>query len=402
MKKIIIGFVLLCTMFFSACDTEEAPNPQLQKNQYGDTLIAETMKVPEHYRFTDQSESGKSKVSVDADVVVPEVYGVDVLEAIPTVFTDEEAKDFVERHTGDFEWENAWTQKVYSGEGLTKENMENGIESYSLWLTNQSSADGKDWYRELNIGFWVEGKTGDIAYTPTLTYRNASSREDPSISEVEPLNEENQAEDCTISLEQAIAFGEEEMKHLFPDFFLSQYGQLSASGSANRPQYYVLKYTRSLNGIPVNIDTRRGVGDGSDYTAGTESVWMTVNDDGVCWLEYANPVQTGKVVEENVELLSFDAIMDIFEKVSILSIQHLEIQEDLVETVMDIKEIRFGYMAVRQSESIGGYRYVPVWDFYGIKYPVYGENTYYPQAYDEAVFTINAMDGTVIDRNMGY
>ena len=103
-----------------------------------------------------------------------------------------------------------------------------------------------------------------------------------------------------------------------------------------------------------------------------------------------------------MDLLPFDAIMEIFEKVSLLSIQHLEIYEELVETVMDIKEIRFGYMAVRQSESIGGYRYIPVWDFYGLRYPVYEGNQYFPESFDEPVFTINAMDGTVIDRDMGY
>ena len=404
MKKTAAALVLSGLMAFSGCQTQ-APRPSAQKGVYGDTQIAQSMGVPEHYTFSTQSESGKSKVRVDADVVVPPVNGVDVLKANPKVFTDEEIQEFVRRHTNGFEWEHVMTKQPYRGEGLETEELDEqlmGMQRCSLWLQNQSSDDGVERYRNLSVNFWIEEKTGDIAYTPSLTYVNTRREEDPSVSTVRPLNEQNRADDCTISLEQAIAFAQEEIQHIFPDFFLSQYGQLDDGGSPYRPGYYVLKYTRKLNGIPVNIDIRRGVGDGSDYTAGTESVWMTVNDDGVCWLEYANPVLTGELVEENVDLLPFDAIMEIFEKVSLLSIQHLEIYEELVETVMDIKEIRFGYMAVRQSESIGGYRYIPVWDFYGLSYPVYEGNQYFPETFDEPVFTINAMDGTVIDRDMGY
>lgn len=94
------------------------------------------------------------------------------------------------------------------------------------------------------------------------------------------------------------------------------------------------------------------------------------------------------MVEENVELLPFADIIDIFENVSLLSIKHLEIYDNLVENVMDIREIRFGYMAVKQSESIGGYRYIPVWDFYGIHWPVYEGNAYYPEHWDSPEFTL--------------
>lgn len=408
MKRIAAVFLLSGILALSGCHGEETLSQTPENSTYGAVPIAEAMGVPEHYTFSRQSESGKSRVIVDADVMVPEVYGVDVLEAVPVVFTDEEVQDFVQRHTGDFEWKNVVTKQPYQGEGLAKECLDEtmGLFSCSLWLNHQSHDNDTDLYREIIVQFWIQGKNEEIAYIPTLTYTNSRASETPSISEVLPLNEKNQADGCTISLEEAAAFGEKEMQALFPDFFLSQYGQLGSDGNENQfpyhPPYYALKYTRSINEIPVNIDIRRGVGDGSDYTAGTESVWMTVNDSGVCWLEYANPMRTGETVEKNVKLLSFQEILEIFEKVSLLSIQHLELYDTLVETVMDIREIRFGYMAVRQSERIGGYHYIPVWDFYGIKYPVYEGNQYYPKAFDEPVFTINAMNGTVIDRTLGY
>ncbi len=412
MRRKVLGVTMLLLAVLSGCGkmeeghSEEAESPS--KSSYGDTLIAESMGVPDHYTFENVSESGKSKVVVDADIIVPEVYGVDVIEAIPVVFSDEEVRAFIERHTGDFDWYEAMTDKLYSGEGLTKEDLgvkfgEDyiGIQSYSMLLNNREEFDQGGAYREIDVSFWLDEKTGEIAYTPALTYTNSPGN--PEISIIVPLNEQNMADGCTISLEEAIHFADAEAEFLSPDFTLFQYGQMAyGEGVENSPRYYAFKYTREINGIPVNADIARGVGDGSGYTAGTERLWFTVNHAGVCWLEYHNPTQRAEIVAENVALLPFEEIRDIFEKVSMLSIKHLEIYDNLVENVMDIREIRFGYMAVKQSESIGGYRYIPVWDFYGVHWPLYENTTSYPDTFDTPEFTINAIDGTVIDRNMGY
>ena len=403
MRKKVLGVTMLLLAVLSGCGKEKgAESPS--KSSYGDTLIAESMGVPDRYTFENVSESGKSKVVVDADIIVPEVYGADVIEAIPVTFSEEEIRAFIKQHTGDFEWYDAMTGKAYSGQGFTKEVFGEdliGIQSYSMLLTNSEESDQGDAYREIDVSFWLDEKTGEIAYTPALTYTNSPGN--PEISIIVPLNEQNMADGCTISLEEAIHFADAEAEFLSPDFTLFQYGQMAyGEGLENSPRYYAFKYTREINGIPVNADIARGVGDGSGYTAGTERLWFTVNDAGVCWLGYSDPTQKAEVVAENVALLSFQEIIDIFEKVSMLSIKHLEIYDNLVENVMDIREIRFGYMAVKQSESIGGYRYLPVWDFYGGHWPLYENATFYPDTFDTPVFTINAIDGTVIDRDMGY
>ncbi len=403
MRKKVLGVTMLLLAVLSGCGKEkEAESPP--KGSAGDTLIGERLGVPDRYTFENVSESGKSKVVVDADIIVPEVYGADIIEAIPVTFSEEEIRAFIRQHTGDFEWYDGTNGKAYSGQGFTKEVFGEdliGIQSYSMLLTNSEESDQGDAYREIDVSFWLDEKTGEIANTPALTYTNSPGN--PEISIIVPLNEENMADGCTISLEEAIYFADAEAEFLSPDFTLFQYGQMAyGEGVENSPRYYAFKYTREINGIPVNADIARGVGDGSGYTSGTERLWLTVNDAGVCWLGYSDPTQNGEVVAENVALLSFQEIRDIFEKVSMLSIKHLEIYDNLVENVMDIREIRFGYMAVKQSESIGGYRYLPVWDFYGVHWPVYENATYYPETFDDPVFTINAIDGTVIDRDMGY
>lgn len=407
MKKFVSILIALALTFCCGCNVKTNTDNKEQSNPYvsGD-LIATTMKVPEHYEFESTSESGKSKVVVNADIYVPEVSKVDVLEAIPVVFTDEDAKAFIERHTDSDGWYHVLTDQPYSGEGLATDKLEGdlfGNEEYCIWLDNISGNNAKDIYREFLISFWKNANTDEITYEPSLTYTNCST--DPQFSQLLPLNENNMANGCSITLEKATAFANDEVSQISPDFVLSNYGQLDGKISMfdkNGPQYYGFEFTRNINGIPVNLDIGRVVGDGSEYTSGTEKISVTVNDDGVCWLKYCEPFKTGKVVQEDVELLSFDEIADIFENVSMLSIQHLELEEGLTENLMDIREIRFGYMAVKQPESIGGYRYIPVWDFYGIHWPVYENSQYYPDNYKIPEFTINAIDGTVIDRWMGY
>ncbi len=407
MKKFISILITLSLTFCCGCNVKTNTDNKEQSNPYvsGD-LIATTMKVPEHYEFESTSESGKSKVVVNADIYVPEVSKVDVLEAIPVVFTDEDAKTFIERHTDSRGWYHVLTHQPYSGEGLTKEVLEGdllGNEKYFIWVDNNYEENVTDKFKEVVVSFWKNAKTGEIAYQPCLSYMNSST--DPQFLQLIPLNENNMANGCSITLEEAKAFANDEVSQISPDFSIKNYGQLkgkSLFSEQNSQQYYGFEFTRNINGIPVNLDNERGVGDGSEYTSGTEKISVTVNDDGVCWLKYCEPFKTGKVVQEDVELLSFDEIADIFENVSMLSIQHLELEDGLTENLMDIREIRFGYMAVKQPGSIGGYRYIPVWDFYGIHWPVYENSQYYPDNYKIPEFTINAIDGTVIDRDMGY
>ena len=102
-----------------------------------------------------------------------------------------------------------------------------------------------------------------------------------------------------------------------------------------------------------------------------------------------------------VALLPFSDIWDIFSKISLLSIQYLEANEGLEKNEAEVTEIRLGYMSVLQSD--GTYHYIPVWDFYA--YRVLDGHGGYGGAPDPAqqiFLTVNAIDGTVIDRNLGY
>lgn len=69
-----------------------------------------------------------------------------------------------------------------------------------------------------------------------------------------------------------------------------------------------------------------------------------------------------------------------------------------------IKEVRLGYMRVKDRETLSEGTLVPVWDFFG-SWTTTGGSFTQPLVFEDSytsLFTINAMDGTVIDRDLGY
>ncbi|NLB41180.1 MAG: hypothetical protein GX815_02790 [Clostridiales bacterium] len=182
---------------------------------------------------------------------------------------------------------------------------------------------------------------------------------------------------------------------------------LSDAVGQGSPQYYAFRYTRHINGIPVS-DDYGGESPNSDYdyTSGLGVITILVDDEGVCYLDYHNPYDMGEVVQVDCELLPFEQILDVFANLGLLSIQHLERNADLLENTMDVYKIQLGYMAVRQPDNVNAYYYVPVWDFYGHRV-LFGTGGYahgkeFGTIWGKSELTINAIDGTIIDRDLGY
>ena len=99
------------------------------------------------------------------------------------------------------------------------------------------------------------------------------------------------------------------------------------------------------------------------------------------------------VENENVPLLPFDRIMDIFRQQVCRSI-YLDEGHDMTLCVTDI---RLSYMRVKVRDS-KDYYLLPVWDFLGSQDTedmfARGENT--------TLLTLNAVDGSVLNRRLGY
>lgn len=165
---------------------------------------------------------------------------------------------------------------------------------------------------------------------------------------------------------------------------------------------YQIIYTRDLRGFPITPDNSNGgvleYTDDSGSAWGYEKVEFYVNQEGLQKASIQNLYEIQKPMIDNVELMSFSDITEIFWKIMPVRFQN---NTDKI----NINRITLGYMKIYDpglSSTTG--LLVPVWDFFGTR-EIYDPDTGepYTMTYPTTSFlTINAADGTVINRNYGY
>ncbi len=98
-------------------------------------------------------------------------------------------------------------------------------------------------------------------------------------------------------------------------------------------------------------------------------------------------------------MLPFDQIKKIFENM-ILTKYGASGTEEAESASINITGIRLGLARVTEQNNNAYGLLVPAWDFFG----VYDTGNGYPIGYDgfESLLTINAVDGSIIDRQIGY
>ena len=160
---------------------------------------------------------------------------------------------------------------------------------------------------------------------------------------------------------------------------------------------WVLRYTRVVDGVPItyagNLMTVALTDDGVFRMPwGYETLCLYVGDDGIDELRWEAPYALTETVTGDSALLPFGDIMDIFEKMYV-------VQNDGRAMDVAVSDIRLGYTRVLKQDEDGVGLLVPAWDFFGTV--SYENKLAYAQP-DDSLFTINAIDGTVIDRSLGY
>lgn len=180
---------------------------------------------------------------------------------------------------------------------------------------------------------------------------------------------------------------------------------------------YAFHYTRKLNQIPITYTPITGGGkeDKSDETTpwSYETLDIYVTKEGIDEVTFLNQYDMGETKAENLELMPFSEIMDVYEKMMI--VQNADVLVDQRDSGGDIgeplqarnyyiKEIKFGYTRIYDPQSNGRKGLlVPVWDFFGQYEQSYeGDTMTMVNDVNKSFLTINAVDGTVVDRWIGY
>ena len=169
-----------------------------------------------------------------------------------------------------------------------------------------------------------------------------------------------------------------------------------------------LRYTRTFNGLSTTVDHTpcqpyidpeddKEVLPAADY----ENISVYVDDTGIVGFRWASPLTVGSVEVEDAAVLPFREIMKVFTGAFLVANDWSNSPASSMD--FRITQIRFGYTRVRDADVYDTGILIPAWDFYGeYVYDPDGEQPEYGFRYDQSMFTINAIDGSIIDRQLGY
>ena len=160
-------------------------------------------------------------------------------------------------------------------------------------------------------------------------------------------------------------------------------------------QYYTYLASEETNADPVSWPM--------------ESIWVNVGKDGILSFTWQSPSGETIVKEEQTALLPFEEIASIANTMLPVVIvgpkDHSLVDLDRIngfDTKMDVEitKVSLTLMRIRDKGSLQG-TIVPVWDFWGTSSWYRADEQ--PQNYDtKPLLTLNAIDGTVVNRELGY
>lgn len=206
-----------------------------------------------------------------------------------------------------------------------------------------------------------------------------------------------------------------------------------SEGTDKRKAMGVFLYERMVDGVPVTYVSnfagypmyQKAVSDLNNGFFDQKNVWrqerlsasyMTEHLGG---LLYSDPLEITEYSGEKLFLLPFEEIRRIFENTMVpLMLKTQNGLDNYGESEtgslypdfntadraeVTITKIKLGYMRIREKESSTEGILIPVWDFFGTWEAYQGENRILvKQEEDCSLLTIDARDGTVIERRLGY
>lgn len=171
---------------------------------------------------------------------------------------------------------------------------------------------------------------------------------------------------------------------------------------------YRLEFVRSLGGAlltytennidrsTVQIDERTGGRLAASWPY--ERVMFIIDDAGIVEFLWESPYEVMEPVVENTRLMPFEDIQAIFS--TMVLVTHARYGAD-VKLTLNIDRVQLGIVRIQEKSSPETGLLVPVWDFFGTMTLEYNGGQ---DLLTERIshLTINAIDGSIIDRTRGY
>ena len=379
--------------------------------------------APATYQADYYSNTKKTNVHVDAVVYVPDVESINTYAVMGRDVTLADTKAVALAAAPETDWLTDWQPEPlglnWSGnrdDYTYNEPGESGYWGYDLCFNWHSMHDDT---AEYTANIWAcnsfkETVFGSRRLDTKLDYEYTVYEKGVSVffparapyleTVEETPDPDKKLSKQTLTWGEATAMAEAFIGQVSSEFTLSWIGQCAGEGTDRRA--YAFQFSRVIDGVPVTYTSHSVNGASADeqqYSSPpkTEVISCAIDQERIVGVHWDNPWEIGEVISEDVNLLPFDKIMEVFGAIAPLSIQNMENENQAVggkSNRWEIKEIRLGYMPVLRKDNSGEWELRPVWDFIGVRSFAH---EYYNWPGNSAL-TIDAIDGTVIDRRYGY
>lgn len=368
--------------------------------------IPEQVAAPERAQGTWHSPSGRTTVTMDAKVIVPDIASIPLVEVFPRIFEPTEAYALAEALIGKGAWQ------AYIDLGSDKQHRDDApqpgyqtgawlgrdLMHHSLVLGGGGSDQNSLPLKVIYASFTDGSNIGQTQVMVSMSYQYQQG---------DNIGRNVGAQENAVELASSLVTG------IWPDMQFMVVDKdlditIDRASREGRPADYGYRiyFARMLHGVTITPVMQQGAGDATHFFPGKnqpsyhlpleyERLFVDVGEDGIFQIRYDNPLRVGQVLEETPVLLPFPQILDVFSKLSPLKYAAFE---QASNNGIQINRVVLGYMCQQMKDQPGRHQMVPVWDFFGSR-------TIDRELYDEtnnSLFTINAIDGTVIDRDLGY
>ena len=136
----------------------------------------------------------------------------------------------------------------------------------------------------------------------------------------------------------------------------------------------------------------------------SEAVSVSVNDMGIVDFYYLSPLSIDKTVVEKSKIKTFREIKDTFEKMVVIeNAQDASEGEDRQPVSINVTDVNLVYTRISEKDSFDTGLVVPVWNFEGTVVDGVQTGKKGEQSDKKGnILSINAIDGSVINQELGY
>lgn len=423
---LLMAALLLCDTGCAqgAADTtpESAAPTAKVSSSAGTTGNFAEYEVPERFCGSWSGLEESLFVNADAEIILPDADRLFTAKVERRAFTQAEADRMIAVFTQGsnlYDGERRPAETSFHSESLPDGAV--GGESGAQIIEGYAEVGGREIYCAIrNSGgtsddyarFW-DGSYGDINGLDTVSVAQLGKDITPAMSEAQAI-ETGDALMANLGLGNFVCDGAEPVIYLSGAAMACESEAEYNAAIANCETGYKLEYVRQIGGVPLGQTGLAGnsIEDGLAYlgTWAYERVQVYMTGDKIAWFSWTNPYTEPEIIDDDAALLPFSDVEDIFAKMIFVK-NHYLLEANRVNgfvTVrnMDIDKVRLTLMRVRSNDSLSDGTIIPVWDFYGTVSAHAADAQHSNLVSDElhygVVLSINAIDGTVVDRALGY